>query len=448
MTKKRAGLRGVILLVAASFSIGCTPQNKSGRGPRDGAEHAAGQAARPPWLKGYSEQQLAVLAMPLENPVQQPAPFVYPNLKRFTFIGEGPLNVPDDLLAYANVVNEALAQSPYLYVFRSGPSELANVEALYGPAPELVPDPWKRVAPDQDRRPSLVPALPSDEVRALLDKVSKATKEESLSMLRDAAARGADVPGVQAMLADAALAAGDFATAEGAAQAALQIDDRYPHAQRTLAEVYLHRGDTTAAARSIAQALALYPTYPRAWKVAEAIVQRPLDRNVAVDVPFVEVNDKGAAIVVTCERPFCEAYGACKAAFRYEPHFRGTILQEPTSEPYHLSATEEVVCIEAGLGAHLAAQESKDKPSMPDPVAEMLVRLAAEKGLSSFAMFEVVGKHRPEWLRVAPQPVHDGVVDYIMNFVLGQGLPPADGAPPSGEPVTAELPSVRVHQGS
>jgi len=154
----------------------------------------------------------------------------------------------------------------------------------------------------------------------------------------------------------------------------------------------------------------------------------------------VEVNDKGAVVVVTCDRPFCEAYGACKAAFRYEPYFRATILQEPATEPYHLSATEEVVCIEAGLGAHIAAQEpAPGKTPVPDPAAEMLIKLAETKGLSSFAMFEVVGKVRPEWLRVAPQPVQDGVVDYVLTFVLGQGPPPTAPTSPGGPPVTASL---------
>jgi tetratricopeptide (TPR) repeat protein len=274
----------------------------------------------------------------------------------------------------------------------------------------------------------------------LLQKASSAPSEQRVTLLQDAALRSADVPGVQAVLADTALAAGDHETAERAANAALATDSMYAPAHRILAEILLARGDPISARASVAHALAYYPPYARAWRVAEAIAGRSLERNVSVQMPFIEVDDRGAVIIVTCDRPFCEGFAACKAAFRYEPHFRAAILQEPPTDPYHLSATEEVVCLEAALGAYVSSQQSEQaKRPPPDPLAELLLRLAAERGLSAYAMFEILGRHRPEWLRVAPKPAHDAIVNHVLGSVFDQRQPPAPvPVVPGGAPVTAQ----------
>ncbi|MCU0690636.1 MAG: tetratricopeptide repeat protein [Polyangiaceae bacterium] len=394
--------------------------------------------APPPWAGPYDAAQQEVLKMPLDTPVQQPAGRVYPDLARFTFIGESPIQVPADPLAYANLVTEALKLSPLLYVFRTGPASLANPQALYGPKPQVSPDPWTRVELDAAGRATLVPALPGEDIRALLDRAAKAEGLEALALLREAAAKSDRCPGVHAMLADSALGLRDFDTAQSAARQALEIDPTFPHAHRVLAETSLQRGDEVQARASLARALAAYPTYPRAWKVAEALLRGPVQRNVRIDPPFIEVNPQGAVIVVTCGRPFCEGYGACKAALRYEPHLRATILKTPPAAPYHLSATEEVVCLEAGVGAHLAALQEAEIARTADPVAERLAHLASTRGLSAYAMFEIIGRYRPEWLRVAPEPVHDAVVDHVLTLVLGAVVGPAAAPAESGEPVTAE----------
>lgn len=413
----------------------------AGCGPKQTPENATGAAATttasvPPWVGTYDDAQKAVLAMPLETAVEQPARPVYPVLTRFTFAGEGPIGVPDDLLAYANLVSETLAASPLLYAFRTGPASLTNVRALYGPAPVDNPDPWQRVSVDSTGYPSLVASLPTDEVRALLEKGAKAGPE-GLALLKQAAAKSPDVPGVQAMVADAALTTGDLDVAESAARAALAVDPAFPHAFRILAEVSLRREDKDRAREAIARALALYPTYPRAWKVAEVIAGRPIERAAVVEQPFIEVNAQGAVIVVTCDRPFCSGYAACKAAFRFEPVFRASVLQEPDSQPYHLSATEEAVCLQAGLGAHVEARQ-QDPGAVSDPTAELLIQLASEKGLTAYALFEVLGTYRPEWLRVAPRPVHEAIVEHIQLRVLGMPAGPPR-APTDGAPITASV---------
>ena len=355
--------------------------------------------------------------MPLDTEVELRAVPVYPELARFTFAGEKQIVVPDDLLAYATLVTTTLAASPRLYAFRTGPSSLANIRSLFGPKPADEPDPWQRVVLDGDGNLSLVASLPGEAVQALLEQ-EPGPGSDSVAWMKQAADQEPDIAGVQAMLADASLAAGDIAMAEAGARAALAMDPFYPHALRVLAEVALRKNDKVRAGQFVARALALYPTYARAWKIAEMVVGRPIERAAVVEQPFIAVNDEGAVVVVTCDRPFCSGYAACKAAFRYEPVFRASVLQESADVPYHLSATEEVVCLQAGLGAHVEARVSNPQAAH-DPTAELLIQLASEKGLTAFALFEVLGTYRPEWMRVAPRAIHTAIVQHVHLRVLG-----------------------------
>ena len=236
-------------------------------------------------------------------------------------------------------------------------------------------------------------------------------------------------PGVLAMLGDAALASSDLASAEEAANKALAIDAMFPAGHRILAEVYLRRSDRGKARGSIARALALYPASQRAWQVAEAIAGREIIRAVTVPQPFIEVNNAGAVVVVSCDKPLCERYAACKAAMRHEPPFRQAVLNEQPEVPYHLSATEEIVCLQAGIGAHLRARSDPSAPPEPDPTAELLWRLAQEKGLTSYAMFEILGRNRPEWLRVAPRALHEIITSYVLERVLANPSPSSPAQP-------------------
>jgi hypothetical protein len=112
---------------------------------------------------------------------------------------------------------------------------------------------------------------------------------------------------------------------------------------------------------------------------------------------------------------------------RYEPALRSQIFQQPRETPYSLSVAEEVVCLEAGLGAYLA------KHDKPDPELEELLRIAREEGLSGYVMYEILGQHRPERARTAPPDVHRDTVAYLEKWVLSHHEP----APPLGGAYTA-----------
>ena len=435
----RAAYRPAILLMLALGA--CTPKSKS----KSPAERAEAKAEPPAWAQEvqFSDAQKAVLEAPLKTSVKHRAKPIYPDLARFAFVGEKPIDVPNGLLEYANLVSKTIAESPRLYAIRTGPSSLANLRMLFGPEPDAAPDPWQRVAMDSDGKPTLVFALPSDKAQAVLESEA-ATGPDGIPLVRQTASQEPDIPGINAMIADASLAAGDLDAAESAARSALAIDPYYPHACRVLAEVALRRNDIPRARQFIARALALYPTYPRAWEVAEAIVGHEIERAAIVEQPFIAVNGQGAIVVVACNRPFCSGYAACKAAFRYEPRFRASVLHEPAGVPYHLSATEEAVCLQAGLGAHLKANNEKPGSSQ-DPTAELLVRLASEEGLTAFGLFEVLGSFRPEWLRVAPRELHIAIVRHIQIRVLGKPSNTPQIQPTSSDmvPITAKAGSIQ-----
>ncbi len=386
---------------------------------------------RPTWLGSYDAWQREVLTTPVEAPIDLPAAPVYPDPARFTFIGEARISAPKDLIAYADFVANTLDQSRHLYVTRISPEVSSNTLALFGPQPALEADLWTRVVVDEKQLPRLVQAPPSDEARTLLDKAKVASKLEALGLLGQAAKAAGPSPGVHVTLAEAALGASDLAMAEQAAKEALKLDPAFASAHRVLSEILLRKGDRSAAKTELAQALAYYPLSPRAWKTAEAFLGVGFTRPMMVMQPFIDVSQEGAVVVVSCDRPFCERYAACKAAFRYEPEVRRTLLRETTPIAYHLSVTEEVVCIEAGLGAHLQAKSAKNssKP-VPDPSAELLMKLASERGLTAFALFELLGMYRPEWLRIAPSEIHDAIVEYALSKVLGGGAADASSAKP------------------
>src|SRR5262249_17354626 len=117
-----------------------------------------------------------------------------------------------------------------------------------------------------------------------------------------------------------------------------------------------------------------------------------------------------------------QLYASCRAVMRYEPDVRAVIFDQPRSTPYYLSIAEEVVCLEAALGAYLFEMSSDEMPEhVPDASMDALAKLAKDEGLSGYVMFEILGQHRPERARLAPPDVHRQMVEYIEKHVLGTG---------------------------
>jgi hypothetical protein len=133
-----------------------------------------------------------------------------------------------------------------------------------------------------------------------------------------------------------------------------------------------------------------------------------------------------------------QMYASCRAVLRYEPDVRAAIFKQPPETPYYLAVIEEVLCLESALGAYLfdqikEAEDDAPRPRERNPAMEALLELAQTEGLSAYAMFEILGQHRPERARTAPPALHEAMVRYVGQHVLGT----AEDAPPGS--YTAEL---------
>lgn len=390
-------------LVLALVLPACEP----GAGPARAPSGAPGQgpAQRPAWLPPYDATQRALLETAPHVPVSVVAQPVYPALDGFSYLLPHPFS-RTRALASARLVVRAAKRSGRLYILGDANARDANPEALYGPAPPDDADPWVRAVRDGNGAYRLTWAAPSGAARTAVERARRALADgdgdAAAAALEHAVAIEPDLPGAWALLAEVRAARHDAGRAEQAAWRALALDPRSPAAERALALSRLERGDRRGARFAIARALATYPASPASWKLAARItriVPRP-----AVPPIFVEVGTSGAVVVASEPGVGSDAYALCHATFRHEPGLRARFGLDGD---YDLSQVEEEVCLEAMLGA--------------EPHGLGALRSLAQAGaLPAYALFDVIGPRRPEWLRVAPDRVHRLVVRYVEHHVLAE----------------------------
>ncbi len=432
-----------LLVGACSLLAGCSPGVRS-HTPAPPVLAPAG-VARPPWVPPPTEAQRAILASSRGMRVEAPAGEVHPDLGRFAYVAARPF---DEARARSarEIVESTVRQSPRLYVVGVLEGDVANLVGQYGPPPPATPDRWVKAsgAPDALRLEwASVPRAAAPAVAEANAALSRADLRTATAKLEVAIEKAPQVPALFIALAEARAASSDDAGAIAAAERALTVDPRQPDAHRLLAEARARSGDLDGARSAIARALALHPSWERAWAVAAAIATiRP--RPPAPRI-FLEVGEGGAIHVGTDAG--ARAYGTCRAAVRYEPELRAGVLGFPPATPYHLSVGEEVFCLEALLGAtsHPEVQSPRDQappsaapdasagsdsdtlvstdevaaaPGSVETVPADLLDLAREGWLREYAAFDVVGRYRPEWLRLAPLELHEAVVRYLLERVL------------------------------
>ncbi len=390
-------------LVLALVLPACEPGAGPARAPSGAPEQ--GPARRPAWLTPYDARQRALLDAQPHVPVSVVAEPVYPALRGFAYL------LPDAYSAAgarraARLVVRTAKRSSRLYILADADARDANPEALYGPTPPDDADPWVRAERGDDGAYRLAWAAPSGAAREAVDRARRALAagdgDVATRALERAVTIAPDLPGAWSLLAEVCAAEHDADHAEQAAWRALELDPRSPAAARALAAARLARGDRRGARFAVARALAMYPASPASWKLAARItriVPRP-----HVPPIFVEVGTSGAVVVASESGAGPDAYALCHATFRHEPSLRARFGLEGD---YDLSQVEEQLCLEALLGAEPRGHDA-------------LRSLAREGDLSAYALFEVIGRRRPEWLRVAPDRVHRLVVRYVEHHVLAE----------------------------
>ncbi len=342
----------------------------------------------------------------------------YPDLSRFTYLRPRKLEDPTEAMRFLRVVLGVLEESPRVYRMGQVEPGLANEIAQYGPPPPLEPDGFVVARRGREGALELVRAKGADRAASALDRaaarVRAGQRGEAIATLRREVAARIEVPAVHVELGELLLAA-DPKAAEAAFVEALALDATLASAHLGLAAALFARGDQDGGQLALAQALALPPPSARAMRLAALTIVRdgpPRPKPFAI---FLDV-DRGGAVRAASDGSLpARSYAGCRAIARYEPEVRELLQGEP--EPYHLGLVEEVVCLEAALGAYLVHREGGGGPAQAP--LDVLLAIAKEEGLTGYAMFEVLGQHRPERARVAPPSVHDATVAYVLRHVLG-----------------------------
>ncbi len=376
----------------------------------------------PAWLPAYTPQQLALLA-PSDHEITTPAPRVFPDLERFWYANNRRLDEPEDALKFTRMVATILDDSPRFYVVDAAPGDIANPAVQYGP-PADEPDGWSIARKGPGGASELVPAAGAAEARGELARgealAARGDGAGAIAAYRAAALKSPKAPAVPLALAAALAKSGKIEEAERAYHAAVAVDPTFAPPYLGLAELAEKRGDVAAARKLTAEALAYQPDSRRGLALAKRLGAGGL--RVAPFAILLDVDSAGAIHVVTAEGTPAQMYGGCRAVMRYEPEVRAQIFEQPRETPYYLSVVEEVICLEAALGAYMVDRKNDDDE--PDANLEELLALAHEEGLAGYVMFEILGQHRPERARVAPPDVHRAMVRYVERDLFGQKSAP------------------------
>jgi tetratricopeptide (TPR) repeat protein len=416
----RRRLAALLTTFALSGALGCSSAPPPRAAPPKPSAPALRSGALPAWLPKYTPQQLALLA-PVEQAIKVPALRVFPDLQRFWYANNRPLADLAEALKFTRMVATILTDSPRFYTLDEAPPELSNPVVQYGPPPPEEPDGFQITKRGEGGIGELIPASLSAEAKGAFENgkalAEKGDIEGTLAAYRAAVSKSPRVPALRVALADALFKAGKFNEAEAAYKEAVAADPTFAPAHLGLALIAEQRTDLSAIRSALAEALAYQPNSRRALEIARRI--SGASGRIAPFAIFLDVDSVGAIRAASSGGSPAQMYAGCRAVMRYEPDIRAEIFDEPAETPYYLSVVEEVICIEAALGAYLVELHEGEEKT-PDPKLDDLLALAQRDGLSGYVMFEILGMHRPERARVAPPEVHRAVVRYVDQRVLGQ----------------------------
>jgi tetratricopeptide (TPR) repeat protein len=411
----------VRLLAALSLAFALT----ACAGARVGAdaEHAAGVQPTPDWLPPYSPAQQALLE-PGSDPVTVRARRTFPDTGVFFYASDHVLEDPRDAMRVTRMVAEIVERSPRFYAITDTKSDMANFVAQYGPPGTDEPNAWMLAHKDEHGEVHLTHAPLATDAREAYTRGNTALREgraaDATASFRAAVAKSPKVPALRLALAKS-LERSSPNQAEQVYRELLVLDPTLSSAHVGLAGVQVARGDAAGARTSLAHALAYHPRSRTALAMAERLATKATDR-VSPFAIFLDVDPAGAVRIGSAPTTASRMYAGCRAIMRYEPELRELLFDAAPSDPYFLSAAEEILCIESAIGAYVAERvASKDEGKTPpeDEQTQGMLGIARNDGLLGYVMFEILGKHRPEHARTAPAPVHRATFEYVSKHVLG-----------------------------
>ncbi|MFH1435090.1 MAG: hypothetical protein ABIJ56_05195, partial [Pseudomonadota bacterium] len=134
---------------------------------------------------------------------------------------------------------------------------------------------------------------------------------------------------------------------------------------------------------------------------------------------FVEVTPEGAVLCAgPAGSPWIASYAQCKAVFRYCPEVRMSFGMK--AKPYKISLMEEMACLTLAAEAY---GEMKKDGGVQDAEGQILAAAVEDGWLMEFALFEVIGKHDPDYMKFLPADLRRSIISYIEKFVItGSGM--------------------------
>jgi tetratricopeptide (TPR) repeat protein len=196
----------------------------------------------------------------------------------------------------------------------------------------------------------------------------------------------------------------------------LAVNPSHAESHLAIADVLLHKGAKKEAMEEVITAVYYYPAWEVPAKYLESVkelgcrIQKsPFDPEI-----FIEVGPGGVvAAAWPAQHPWLRSYAVCKAAFRYCPEVRMSFGMK--ASPYKLSVMEELACLTLTREAYAA---SVNAGAAVDPKGERLEKAAAGGELVPFALFEIIGRFSPDYMKFLPKEVRSSIMDYIGTFVV------------------------------
>lgn len=414
---RRLILSGSLGIAQAGALLACAPE----MGPT--VPKAGAASVAPSWLPPYSPMQRAMLRSKAAAPRYPTLP-VYPDLTRFGYAPEHVLADPRGAIKMAEFVANIVERSPRTYELLEMPPGLENSIAQYGPR-LAEPDPWKIAVIDGKGGVFLESVAVPSEARAMFEASramqQKGERKEARQALVDLTQRFKNAPAPFIALGEID-EKDDAAAAERAYRAAIAIDPTLSSPHLGLARVLKVRGDIPGARIALSHALAYDPSSAAGAQLAKELAKTDSPTRTKPYDVFVEIDSRGAIVAAAPPTIGAQMYAGCRAMFRYEPEVRTALMEAEEDTPYHLSAQEEIICIEAAIGAFVvqrAGARQEGEPPPRDEQTEALLRLAHTDGLLGYVMFEIFGRHRPDRVRMAPASVHEATRRYVEHVVLG-----------------------------
>jgi tetratricopeptide (TPR) repeat protein len=360
-------------------------------------------------------------------------------LDTFAYSDDLVLADPREAVRVTQLVAEAFQHTPRTYSLAEAGPELSNDVVQYGPKREAEPDPFKIAFVDNTSHSHIITDPLPAKAQNALDRGRAAAKNGDLASaeaeLGKAISLRPDVPGLHLELASV-LARRAPELAETELRKTIHLDPTLSTTHRDLAKLLLDRGDVSGARIEVAHALAYWPTSASAFALARQIPKPTIEqeshkKRVRAFSIFLDVDKAGAIRVGAPPSAAARMYGGCRALLRFEPEMRAELFSMPRDMPYFLSAEEEMICVEAGIGATLVDRERAidgGENGKLDEQSEELLRMAHTEGLLGYVMFEIIGQARPDLARMAPASVHRAIDQYVQRYVLDWDA----GAEPNG----------------